>query len=508
MRLQKLLLVGSVTALVAGCGGSSAGSVGGGGADPAQAVPAGVPVYVEGAVRPEGDQGDAARALLAKFLPAGTTIPGLIDKSIKDAGEKATYEADIKPWLGRRVGIGVTDFTGSQPSYFGAVAITDAGRAEAFLGKEGTAKGQYAGAKLFQDKDTWAGVKGDYLVIADTEANVRKALDAENGQSLGDAPAFRSALSGLPAAGDRLGAFYLDLKAFGDLAAQAPGMDPAGRAVLAKVFGPGSRPIAAALTATDSSATIESRATGLGALGMLGSGTSTQLIEDAPADAFAVYGAADVGGTIKKSIETFAGALGGAALSGQLEQQTGINLDRDVLSWAGDLAVYVRGDSLSSLNGAVIIGAKDEPAARAALPRLVAAAKRSGAPVKATRVAGADLAFSVPAPGAPGPVVLAEGNGRVVLALGQDAAAAAIKPSGDTFGDSATFSQAKSAVDGIEPTIVLSLPSVLKLAEGAGAASGAGYQKARPYLDKLGLVVAGSQRNGDSIRSLFTVTTR
>ena len=508
MRLQKLLLVGSVAAVLAGCGGSSSTSTGGGGADPAQAIPPGVPVYVEGAVRPEGDQGDAARALLAKFMPAGTTIPGLIDKSIKDSGEKGTYESDIKPWLGQRVGIGVTDFTGSRPTYFGAIAITDAGKAEAFLGKEGTAKGDYAGAKLFQDKDTWAGVKGDYVVIADTEADVHKALDAEGGQSLGDAPAFKTALDQLPAANDRLGALYIDVKAFGDLAAQAPGMTAAGRAVLSKVFGTNSKPAVAALTATDSSATIEARVSGLGSFGVLGSGTSTDLIEDVPADAFAVYGVPDVGGTIKKTIETFAGALGGAALSGQLEQQTGINLDRDVLSWVGDLAVYVRGDSVANLGGALIIKTTDDGAARAALPKLIAAAKRSGAPVQGARIPGADLAFSIPAPGAPGPIVLAHGDGRVVIALGEKAAAEAVKPSGATFGDSDTFSTAKSAVDGIEPTLVLSLPAVLKLAEGAGAGSDADYQKAKPYLDKLGLVVAGSEKDGDTIRSLFTITTR
>ena len=38
------------------------------------------------------------------------------------------------------------------------------------------------------------------------------------------------------------------------------------------------------------------------------------------------------------------GAFGGAALTAQLESQTGINLERDIFSWIGDIAVYAHGD--------------------------------------------------------------------------------------------------------------------------------------------------------------------
>src|SRR3954470_3210582 len=155
MRLHRLSTAVLTTLALAGCGGSSS-SAGGGGADPAQAVPAGVPVYVEGAVRPEGQQGDDARALLAKFLPPGTTLPGLIDEQIRKDGEKATYEKDIQPWLGERAGVGVTDLTAGDPRWFGVIAITDDDKAAAFLGQEGKSRGDYSDAQLFQDKDTWA----------------------------------------------------------------------------------------------------------------------------------------------------------------------------------------------------------------------------------------------------------------------------------------------------------------------------------------------------------------
>ena len=150
----------------------------------------------------------------------------------------------------------------------------------------------------------------------------------------------------------------------------------------------------------------------------------------------------------------------------------------------------------------------DKAAAAAAIPKLVAAAKRSGAPVQSTKVDGADQAFTVPAPGAPGPVVLAQGGDRVVLAFGEQAAGEALSPSGDTLADSGRFDAAKAAIDGIAPTLILSLPDVLSLAESAGATGDSDYAEAKPYLEKLDLAVTGTEKDGESLRSLFTVTTK
>jgi hypothetical protein len=298
------------------------------------------------------------------------------------------------------------------------------------------------------------------------------------------------------------------MRKFGDLVASQPDVDPAARAILQKFFNEDTKPLTAALTVTDASATVESRVSGgLGALGIFGAGRATDLIEDAPADAFAAFGVADVGPSLKDLLDRFAGALGGAALTGQLESQTGINLERDVFSWIGDLAVYVRGDSLSALNGALVIGVRDEDAAKQAIPRIVAAAQRSGAPVRKADVKGADEAYAVAAPGAPGPVVLARGSGRVALAFGAEAAAEALSPPSDTLGDSGRFADAKEAIDGLEPSLVLSLPTVLKLVEESGQTD-SDYAQAKRYLDKLDLVVTGSEKDGDAVRSLFTVTTR
>ncbi|MEA2126663.1 MAG: hypothetical protein QOI80_3445 [Solirubrobacteraceae bacterium] len=508
MRLHRLLLTVLITALVAGCGSSGSSGGGSGSADPAQAIPSGTLVYVEGAVRPEGDQGDNVRALLQKFMPAGTTLESLLDKSIQKDDPGKSYAKDIKPWLGERAGIGVVDLTGDDSSFIAALDVTDADKAEAFISssKGARARGsEYKGAQPYVDADdqTWAAVKDDYLFFAETEANLKRGIDAADGDSLADGKVFQDAIGDLP--DERLGALFVDLKGVVGLAGQNLG--PSEAAVLKQVLGNSTKPITAALTAESDSATIEARAPAL-SLGLIGAGESTDLVKDAPADSFAVFGAAGVGATIKTTVEKFAGALGGAALTGQLESQTGINLDRDVYSWIGDVAVFARGESVATLNGALVIGVTDQDAAKAAIPRLIAAAKRNGAPVAKADVKGADQAYSLPVPGAPGPVVIAQGGDRVVLAFGEDAAAEGLAPSTDTIADSGRYDAAKGAIDGIAPSLLVSLPAVLKLAESSGATDDADYTQAKPYLDKLDLVVTGSEKDGDSLRSLFTVTTK
>ena len=86
------------------CGGTS----GAGGADPASAVPAGTAVYLEGVVRPEGDQRDdvldAARKVLRTNDPE-RKLHELIDQGLADSKTKATYQDDFAPWLGEKAGV-------------------------------------------------------------------------------------------------------------------------------------------------------------------------------------------------------------------------------------------------------------------------------------------------------------------------------------------------------------------------------------------------------------------
>lgn len=503
MSLHRMLVVFVAVLFLAGCG--SSGGSGSGDADPAQVIPTTSLFYVEGVVRPEGEQKDNVEALLDRFLK-DRSLEDLLDEAIQEDMEGQTYAKDIKPWLGERVGVGVASLTADEPVFIAGIAVSDKKKAQAYVKR--TAKGEaktYKDSTYYLDGETYAGVAGDFVVLTDDEAQFKKAVDTTDGESLGDSERFKTAVEELP--DERLGTFYLDLKGFGKLIRADPEVGAAGGAIFDKLFANGD-PVTAALTAEPDAATVESRisqsfAQGLGAVGLLGAGASTPLVREVPEDSIAVFGSPKVGTALKNGLETFAGALGGAALTGSLEQEIGINLDRDLFSWVGDVSVFVRGDSVPQLNGAVVIGVTDEAAATAALPRLVAAAKRNGAPVQDASIAGADQAFSAPVPGAPAPVVIAQAGDRVVVALGEQAAADALQPAG-TIAESGLYDRAKSAIDGIEPTMILDAPSILKLIEQT-AAGDPRYAEAKPYLDQLDLIASGAEEDGDALRSLFTV---
>ena len=66
-------------------------------------------------------------------------------------------------------------------------------------------------------------------------------------------------------------------------------------------------------------------------------------------------GAADVGPSVKTLFKQVAGAFGGAAATAQLQSQYGIDLERDVFSWIGDIAVFARNTTRADVDG----GARD-----------------------------------------------------------------------------------------------------------------------------------------------------
>lgn len=505
MSLHRRFAVAVTALLLAGCGASSGGS-GSGDADPAQVMPASTALYVEGVVRPEGEQRDNADALLDRFL-GGRTLEDIFDDSVKDSGRGQTYAKDVEPWLGQRIGIAVTNLGADSSGFVAGVAVRDTDKAAAFVerNRKGADKKSYQDTDYYRDDDTFFGLSGDYILIAQDEAQLKRAVDAGEDKSLGDSERFQRAVGELPE--ERLGALYLDFKDFGKLIRADPDAGAAGGAVFDKLFA-GAAPVTAALTAQPDAATIESRVSksftkNLGGLGLLGAGASTPLVREAPQDSIAVFGSPDVGSALKSGLETFAGAFGGAALTGSLEQQTGINLERDLFSWIGDVAVFVRGEAVEALSGAVVIEVTDKAAARAAVPRLVAAAKRNGAAVRAASVPGAAQAFAAPIPGAPAPVVLAQGGDRVVVAFGERAAEDGLRAS-STIADSGLYDRAKAAVDDLDPSLILDAPAIVKLIEQT-AQGDPDFAQAKTYLDQLDLVATGAEEDGDSVRSLFTV---
>ena len=517
-RFSHLCVPASLVALLlAGCGGGAAS----GGADPASIMPATADVYVEGVVRPEGDQRedvlDAAGKLLRTSDPE-KRMRELFDQALAKSDAKGTtYEKDFKPWLGNRVGVYATNFQKEDADVLIAVATTDSDKArksvvETFGDKgEKLRDGSYKGVDYKIDsKGMAAGIVDDFLAIGD-EAQFKRGVDASKGKSLADQKRYKDAIGRLD--GDRIGTAFVDVKSLFDAAAKADPSSAGDLEQARRLFGFDKlQPVSAALLAdgdriaVDSAMTVSGGSDLLARLSLLQGEGPGKLLGDLPGDAWLAYGVPKLGEGLKTVYGQFAGALGGAALSGQIKQQTGLDLEQDVFSWIGDTGLFVRGTSTSALEGALVIEATDPAKAKTAVTKLVGAAAKQS-PVfgpEPLKLPGADVAFQISGAGTPQPVIVAVGKGRTVVAVGEKAARDGLA-AGAKLADAAAF---KSAVDTLgdngSPSLYLSMPEVLKLAD-ASSGSEPGYQKAKPYLEAISALISGGKKDGDQVTSRFAI---
>lgn len=221
-----------------------------------------------------------------------------------------------------------------------------------------------------------------------------------------------------------------------------------------------------------------------------------------PGDSWAALGSPKLGESFRLIYQQVAGALGGAAIAAQIREQTGLDLEQDLLSWIGDVAFFARGTSVDSVEGGAVIEITDEKRAAAALGKIAGAVRiRTGTDVQPTKIPGAESAFTLPTGGGKA-LVMARGHGRMVVTFGEEAAREALAPS-EKLADADTFKQAAEGLgDDLKPAFLLSMPAVVSVVESAGEAD-AEFAKARPYLDAFGVLAAGSRRDGDRTLSRF-----
>jgi hypothetical protein len=502
-RFAAVLLL--VLAGAAGCGGG-AGS-GSGGPDPATTVPANAGIYFEAVVRPGGDVKDDALAAAGKILGTSTPEKALKDffnKNAKDSNQKPiNWDRDVAPWLGQRGG-GWAASSGNQSGdsrFAVALAVTDKGKAKDLLKRTqqpGRKTGSYKGVDhtIGSDGDA-VGLSGDFILVG-TLPEFKRSIDAQKGDSLADNKRFKDAMDGLDK--NRLGSFYVDVKSLINTALAA---DPAERAnfdQFRRIFPIDQLgPIVGAFKANGARLKFDSTISGQGSeaftrLGLLTGAGSTKLLGELPGDAWAAYGAPNVGRSAASLYDRFAGALGGAAIAGQVQQATGVDLRNDVFNLVGDIALFARGSTMNDLDGGLVIAVKDDTRAATVFARLVGLLRTQGqVDPHAVKVAGADQAFSVTVPNAPKPIVLARGPGKLVVAYGESAATAAFQPQ-TKMKDSLAYKQAKASMDNkFDPAFLVSVDGVLKLVDGLGAGTDADFQKARPYLERFSVIASGGK---------------
>ncbi|MCW2992974.1 MAG: hypothetical protein JWQ18_469 [Conexibacter sp.] len=515
--LAALAVVLAVAVPLAGCGDSSSSSAGGNaGADPAAFLPASAPVYVEAQVQPTGELKDNATTVVGKILrtadPAGK-ITGLIDKGLKDDG--ASYAKDVEPWIGQRAGLAITGVGagGKDPDVVAAIASRDDSAAQKFVdGRPGGTDRTYRDVKYrYKASDDLAAAVVDGAVLVGTERGFKSAIDARKGDTLADAAVFKKARATVGT--DGLGFVYADPGRFFDLAVGAAAGTKAGGAASASqlnmikglLTGSGLQSVAAKLDVASNAVRIDAAAIGLKT--PAGGGDGPGAAAAVPAGSWLSAGVGDVGGTITKALGSLgaSGATGGldpATLLQGLKSQLGVDVNKDLLSWMGDAALFVRGTSVEDLGGALVVHSKDPAASQKAigtLKKLLGSLNvDTGALSGADGAASGATGFSVSVGPLPQGIQVAAKDDTFVIAYGRGVLADAFG-GGDTLGDSAPFKTAAGLLDGAKPSLFLDTSQVVKLLSSI-AGSDKGFLKAKPTLDVFGPAAAGVSSSGDVTR--------
>lgn len=487
--------------VLAGCGGggdSSNADVG-----PAEAVPASAPLYLDATVKPTGQAQTNAKAALSKVLNTqdpGAKIVSLLEQQSKSEGHPINYQQDVAPWLEEKAGFFFTAFTDNAQKGAAVVETTNPTAALAFARKasgatETTPAPQTYNGASYQTDPSQAGqvfgAVGNFLVEGDLEG-FKAAVDAENGDSLGDDSDFKDSLDQLP--DDRLGTLYTVPKTLID--SLAPGQfDEQSQAILEKTSGQSlDDPVAGALTASASSFDLQ----------FIGGDNDVEtpessLLAAVPGDSWLAFGLGNLGDTAKRTLEQLkdAGIPDLEQGIAQVQQATGASIDQ-LTGALGDAVLYVRGTTEPTLNGALVVQTKDPDLTGRLLNQLQSLVQLgSGGGVKPLKLSGGGTGFQLNDPTqTPQPIEFAQQGDKLVIGYGANSAAQSLAPA-QTLSDSPTFSSARGQVSDLGTDLFLDLPKVFKLAESTGAKSDPGYLQAKPYLDALTYLVTGSGSKGD-----------
>jgi hypothetical protein len=189
-RNTKRLVIGGIAAVVvlALAGGAFAvvKKLDGGGPQPHDVLPSSVIAYARVDLDPSASQKIALLKLIRKFPDAANEIgiksptqdirKLLVEDILKDGGCDLTYDKDVKPWLGNRIGVAVD----KKSTPLVAIQVSDEKKAAAGI------KGLF---KCDDEKASVAFLNG-YAIVAETQKKAAAAVKAAEKAPLADKKAF------------------------------------------------------------------------------------------------------------------------------------------------------------------------------------------------------------------------------------------------------------------------------------------------------------------------------
>lgn len=492
-RIRASLAAGASAAALAlaaaGCGGSSPPPP----ADPATVAPTDSAFYADAILRPSGATKAALESALSKLLGArdvGRYVISQIDRSL--AKDELTYADDIEPWLGERGAVFYQSF-GPQPKAAVILQATDTGAAFDALHKVAEANDEtpkatdYHGVEIqVAGDDTYAAIGS--LVVAGPKVGVEAAVDASKGHSLAGSDAFKSSLAAAPPG--RVFAAWADPdRAFADLVKSGKVEQAQVKRFESQVGAYLKQPAAAWGEVSDDYLALE--------LSLTASGkppsAESSLITDFPDDSWFAFGAHEFGEGFEQGLKqieaTSPSDLGGSQTLERIREALGVDVG-NVGRWLGDVSGYLGGASIIGLNGALVATTRDADASARSLAQLQRLFERD-ADVTTTPLGAGRTGFTVRPQGAPIEFVFEQRDGKVVAGLGQDSVDAVLDP-GKTLADSSAFKAPEDALDGLTPSLYLDFGPISTLLNIPGVSTNPNLELAKPYLDRLDYVVAGS----------------
>jgi hypothetical protein len=505
------LVVSSLALAAAGCGGGGESS-----SDLAGLAPPDSLVFVEGAVRPEGElkaNVDSIASEVAGVDSLGELIVDELESSAREDGEPLDYAKDVEPWLGERASLFFDDFGGDETSGGFALSSTDMAATRAFLdkqveeSKDPVERGSYEGVDYWVDSDDKSaiGLIDDFFVFADDTRSFKSVVDASEGESLADRGEYQDAIG--KAVEGSLADVYVD---FGALIAQGKDeIDPqALQALKSAGIDLGEATAVASLVPGPDRVEIEV-SSDLGSQ-EAPSGDATGLLGSLPGDAFAALAVSGFGEQLEEALDQIdEEGIPGQVPPGQLKKgvrELGFDLDEIVASLE-DAGVFASGSGRGDIGGALVVTTGGSSEVATAVKTIGALVRQSGTP-GVTAVTGEASGFSVRDPEelGPQPLVVATKGDRLAIGYGLRptlrglAAAGGSKLSADPDYEAAVEALGDTPISGF-----VDGPGALRIADAFVPSSEAGFEKAKPYLRAIRFVAIGASGDGNEVTAKLIV---
>jgi Protein of unknown function (DUF3352) len=538
---------------LSGCGSSSTSATD---ADPASVVPATATVYAGATVRPTGAEKSAALAAGTALTHQSDPYARLLGVLQTPGSPKLDFSHDVEPWLGEHAGVFLSSLStsssllsslaqsllrGSAPATYpfstagaqGAIVMdtSDAKEAQSFLSAQAAHAGAHAVRYRGVSFETTAaglafGVVEHFAVIGSV-SGLHNVVDTTLGaSSLAHAGGYTKLLSQAPAAA--IAHVYVNPASAGEAhAAQssAPEAQTGLAGPLGLLAGEHQSNISIVPSASSLSVDADSLATGPGdGEGLLSANPQgARALEELPGESWLAVGLPDVGANLAEdvhgldSVTSLAGILGGSGGEGVTTGQFGIKplLDalttplkvlgadtaqarRDFASWMGSGGIFATGSNLFELKAAVTIESNDPESSRAAVNLLAAELRKRGWVTSPASIPGTDAAVAARVSGLPVVVNIANGRDaaghtKFVLGLAEASVETALAPPSTMSGAAARQAAAAALGEGIQPSVIVDLPTLLSLIEGLGLTEAPEIAPALPYL-RASTTLAGGGR--------------